>query len=63
MTKKVGKKIQYTERMLLDIVAKSLYSGGGPMDLTTDRVHNISIIPDKVLRTLTIQDTGVGMTR
>ena len=33
------------------------------MDLTTDRVHNISIITDKVLRTLTIQDTGVGMTR
>ena len=33
------------------------------MDLTTDRVHNISISTDKVHRTLTIQDTGVGMTR
>lgn len=80
---------QAETRMLLDIVAKSLYSekevfirelisnasdaiekfrllqmaGEGPMDLTTDRVHNISIITDKVLRTLTIQDTGVGMTR
>jgi len=80
---------QAETRMLLDIVAKSLYSekevfirelisnasdaiekfrllqiaGDGPMDLTTDRVHNISISTDKVHRTLTIQDTGVGMTR
>jgi len=80
---------QAETRMLLDIVAKSLYSekevfirelisnasdaiekfrllqlsGDGPMDLTTDRVHNISISTDKVLRTLTIQDTGVGMTK
>merc|ERR1740137_323605 len=38
-------------------------AGDGPMDLTTDRVHNISISTDKVHRTLTIQDTGVGMTR
>jgi len=80
---------QAETRMLLDIVAKSLYSekevfirelisnasdaiekfrllqmaGEGPLDLNTDRVHNISIVTDKVLRTLTIQDTGVGMTR
>jgi len=80
---------QAETRMLLDIVAKSLYSekevfirelisnasdaiekfrllqmaGEGPLDLNTDRVHNISIMTDKVLRTLTIQDTGVGMTR
>jgi len=80
---------QAETRMLLDIVAKSLYSekevfirelisnasdaiekfrllqlsGDGPMDLTTDRAHNISISTDKVLRTLTIQDTGVGMTK
>jgi len=80
---------QAETRMLLDIVAKSLYSekevfirelisnasdaiekfrllqlsGDGPMDLTTDRVHNISISTDKVMRTLTIQDTGVGMTK
>ena len=33
------------------------------MDLTTDRAHSISISTDKVLRTLTIQDTGVGMTK
>jgi len=80
---------QAETRMLLDIVAKSLYSekevfirelisnasdaiekfrllqmsGDGPMDLTTDRAHSISISTDKVLRTLTIQDTGVGMTK
>jgi len=80
---------QAETRMLLDIVAKSLYSekevfirelisnasdaiekfrllqlsGDGPMDLTTDRSHSISISTDKVLRTLTIQDTGVGMTK
>jgi len=80
---------QAETRMLLDIVAKSLYSekevfirelisnasdaiekfrllqlsGDGPMDLTTDRTHSISISTDKVLRTLTIQDTGVGMTK
>jgi len=80
---------QAETRMLLDIVAKSLYSekevfirelisnasdaiekcrllqlsGDGPLDLTTDRVHNISIGTDKALRTLTIQDTGVGMTK
>ena len=33
------------------------------MDLTTDRVHNIFIDTDKAFRTLTIQDTGVGMTK
>jgi len=33
------------------------------MDLTTDSTHSISISTDKVLRTLTIQDTGVGMTK
>jgi len=80
---------QAETRMLLDIVAKSLYSekevfirelisnasdaiekfrlvqlaGDGPMDLTTDRVHNIFIDTDKAFRTLTIQDTGVGMTK
>lgn len=80
---------QAETRMLLDIVAKSLYSekevfirelisnasdaiekfrllqlsGDGPMDLTTDRVHSIFITTDKAFRTLTIQDTGVGMTK
>jgi len=75
--------------MLLDIVAKSLYSekevfirelisnasdaiekfrlvqmsGEGPLDLATDRVHSINITTDKALRTLTIQDSGVGMTK
>jgi len=75
--------------MLLDIVAKSLYSekevfirelvsnasdaiekfrliqlsGDQSLDLVCDRVHNIAISTDKALRTLTIQDTGIGMTR
>jgi len=80
---------QAETRMLLDIVAKSLYSekevfirelisnasdaiekfrlvqmsGEGPLDLATDRVHSINITTDKALRTLTIQDSGVGMTK
>jgi len=80
---------QAETRMLLDIVAKSLYSekevflrelisnasdaiekfrllqmtGDGPMDLATDREHSINIVTDKAFRTLTIQDTGVGMTK
>ena len=75
--------------MLLDIVAKSLYSekevfirelisnasdaiekfrllqlsGSGPLDLDIERIHNISIFTDKASRTLTIQDSGVGMTK
>ena len=75
--------------MLLDIVAKSLYSekevfirelisnasdaiekfrllqlsGSGPLDLNIERVHSISIFTDKASRTLTIQDSGVGMTK
>jgi len=75
--------------MLLDIVAKSLYSekevfvrelisnasdaiekfrllqmtGDGPLDLTVDREHCINISTDKAFRTLTISDTGVGMTK
>jgi len=80
---------QAETRMLLDIVAKSLYSekevfirelvsnasdaiekfrllrlsGDQSLDLVCDRVHNIAISTDKALRTLTIQDTGIGMTR
>jgi len=38
-------------------------TGDGPMDLTSDRVHAINIATDKAFRTLTVQDTGVGMTR
>lgn len=75
--------------MLLDIVAKSLYSekevfvrelisnasdaiekfrllqvsGSVPQELGVERVHNINIYTDKALRTLTIQDSGVGMTK
>jgi len=80
---------QAETRMLLDIVAKSLYSekevfirelisnasdaiekyrllqlsGEGSLDLSTEREHSIFIDTDKALRTLTIQDTGVGMTK
>merc|ERR1719471_1453485 len=80
---------QAETRMLLDIVAKSLYSEkevfvrelisnasdaieklrlmqlSGPVsqDLNISTVHNINIETDKALRTLTIQDSGVGMTK
>jgi len=80
---------QAETRMLLDIVAKSLYSekevfvrelisnasdaiekfrllqlsDSGLQDLGIDRVHSINISTDKALRTLTIQDSGVGMSK
>lgn len=38
-------------------------TGEGPLDLATDRLHSINISTDKALRTLTIQDSGVGMTK
>ena len=75
--------------MLLDIVAKSLYSekevfvrelisnasdaiekfrllqvsGSIPEELGMERVHNIAIYTDKATRTLTVQDSGVGMSK
>jgi len=80
---------QAETRMLLDIVAKSLYSekevfvrelisnasdaiekfrllqvsGSVPEDLGVEKVHNIAIYTDKAFRTLTIQDSGVGMSK
>jgi len=80
---------QAETRMLLDIVAKSLYSekevfirelisnasdaieryrlvalaGAGGEGLATDRQHSIRLSTDKASRTLTLEDTGVGMTR
>merc|ERR1740129_462343 len=80
---------QAETRMLLDIVAKSLYpekevfirelisnasdaiekyrllqvSGSVPEELGMERVHNIAIYTDKATRTLTVQDSGVGMSK
>lgn len=79
---------QAETRMLLDIVAKSLYSekevfirelisnasdaiekfrllslSGDHFDLATERSHSISLSTDKAVRTLTMEDTGVGMSR
>lgn len=79
---------QAETRMLLDIVAKSLYSekevfirelisnasdaiekyrllslSGTNLSLTSDRAHSILLSTDKAARTLTLQDTGLGMTR
>jgi len=79
---------QAETRMLLDIVAKSLYSekevfirelisnasdaiekyrllslSGEHLSLTSDRSHSINLSTDKADRTLTLEDSGVGMTR
>merc|ERR1719273_1282472 len=78
---------QAETRMLLDIVAKSLYSEkevfvrelisnasdaiekfrylqmtGEKMD-EPDRASEIKIVTDKAFKTLTIQDSGIGMTK
>ena len=37
--------------------------GSGPLDLSTERVHSINIVTDKADRTLSIQDSGVGMSK
>lgn len=37
--------------------------GSAAQELFADRAHNICISTDKALRTLTIQDSGVGMTK
>merc|ERR1719278_619599 len=79
---------QAETRMLLDIVAKSLYSekevfirelisnasdaiekyrllslSGEHLSLTSDRSHSINLSTDKADRTLTLEDSGVGMIR
>jgi TNF receptor-associated protein 1 len=79
---------QAETRMLLDIVAKSLYSekevfirelisnasdaiekyrllslSGEHVSLTNERSHSIRLSTDKADRTLTLEDSGVGMTR
>jgi TNF receptor-associated protein 1 len=79
---------QAETRMLLDIVAKSLYSekevfirelisnasdaiekyrllslSGEHLSLATDRQHGIKLATDKAMRSITLEDSGVGMTR
>ena len=42
---------------------KQCLSSGEHLSLTSDRSHSINLSTDKADRTLTLEDSGVGMTR
>ena len=42
---------------------KQCLSPGEHLSLTSDRSHSINLSTDKADRTLTLEDSGVGMTR
>ena len=43
--------------------SETMLASGEHLSLTSDRSHSINLSTDKADRTLTLEDSGVGMTR